>query len=255
MTRERVFDIWKGRGHPWTKWVKPCVFDAVPAVTDSAAEELPPYRAESPPWASIDTQWLRDDAAVIVDLPGEESLLLGLALGERGLRQVLVINGCSAEGEVVDMRPVIDMVRVGARFPRAFPSAASMRPAFVLDSRRDGGGREPAPGAFDNRWTLFEDDLPDARALAAHGVAEVVVVHRGPLIDDLAGALRGYARRGLRLRGRDLDGDGREIEIPLPSALLVPGLFDRIRQRFSLRRRWDGSFGRRVPVPPDPRHG
>ena len=255
MNRARILETWRGADHPWARWVKLPLFESVPDRAADAANEGHAYRGETPPWASLDTSWLKDDAAVIVDLPGARAIALALALGRRGLRPVLAINACSEEGELVPMAEVKDLLAEGARFASAFPNG-NVLPAFILDARRTGDGREPPPGAFDNRWALFDGDLPSAEELRANGVSRVVVVQDGKEIHgDLASILRGYAREGLELLLHDPTTPGVVGPIQLEARGWLAELWGRLARRSTYKRRWDGSFGRRVPIPPEPSHG
>jgi hypothetical protein len=254
MNREQILQTWRGAGHPWTLWVKLPLFEGVPEPHGDAAVEGHAYRGETPPWAALDTSWLRDRSAVILDLPGAHAVALALALGLRGLRPVLAINACSENGELISMAAVQDLLAEGARFPSAFPSGPAL-PAFILDARRAGDGREPPPGAFDNRWALFDADLPSASELRANGVVRAIVVQEGAEVHgDLASILRGYAREGLELLLHD-PARGDVGRIKLERRGWLGELFGRLTRRSTYKRRWDGSFGRRVPIPPEPSHG
>jgi hypothetical protein len=128
-----------------------------------------------------------------------------------------------------------------------------------LDSRRDGsgGGRQPRPGAFDNRWTLFAGDLPSAEQLRAAELGVVVIAHDGDTLhEDVAAIAWSYRRAGLEVHLADV----RDRRISVLSGT-PPGWLSRqlasVRRRFSLRRQWDGSYGHRMPypIPPEPSHG
>jgi hypothetical protein len=256
MNRESIYEVWKGSDHPWVKWVKPALFAAIEEEPPRAAREGDAYRAEAPPWAPLDTAWLPEGAAVIIDLEGEASVSLGLALGQRGARPVFAINTCSEFQELIDMRSVIELLSVGSRFRRSFPSGSAVTPAFILDSRRTGEGKKAPPGCFDNRWAIFDGDLPSAEDLLRAGIRRVVVVQRGSHpVDDLEAILRGYRAGGLQLSLRDTDEPDELRPVSIETRGWLGQLADGVLRRLRLRRRWDGSYGRRVPIPPEPSHG
>lgn len=155
------------------------------------------------------------------------------------------------------MRRAIDLLVAGARSPRAFPSGAKAPPAFVLDARRSAGGREPPVGSFDNRWAIFAGDMPTSNDLFGERIARVIVVQSGPrALGDLETTLRRYQRDGLELLLLDVDEPRELTPLTLDNPSWVERLMDGARRRFSLPpRRWDGSFGRRVPIPEEPRYG
>jgi hypothetical protein len=257
MNRKAIYEVWRGEGHPWVSWVKPSLLHSTPSDSGGPAERDAAYRAESPPWARLDTSWLPERAALIVDLPGDSAVSLALATGQRGVRPVLAINACSEAGELIAMGTVLEMLAIGARFPSAFPTGPSVAPAFILDSRRDAGGRRPSPGSFDNRWAVFRSDLPEAEDLRRAGIARVVVVQAGPTLhEDIAAVLRAYRAGRLDLLLHDVAQPGPSTPIAVPERSWLGELTEHFRRRFSLGpRRSDGSFGRRVLIPPEPSHG
>jgi hypothetical protein len=214
------------------------------------------YRAERPPWAGIDTSWVPERAAVIVDLPGAEAIHTGLALGERGLRPVLAISTSSSYREVIPMDEVLAALCEGARFASAFPVGPALLPAFILDARRDGEGAPRLPGLFDNRWAVFPDDLPSARVLRTAGATRVVVVQQGDRAPmDLVEVLRAYAHAGLEILAYDPHAPRLPGPMVLPSPRWWGDFVERTKRRWTFWPRPDDGFGRRIPIPNAPSHG
>jgi hypothetical protein len=256
MNREAVYEKWRGKDHPWVAWVKAPLFERVRDDSHSVVEG-PVYRTLGPPWDGVDTSWLPERAAVVIDLPGESAVFMALALGQRGLRPVFAVNACSESGELIPMESIIDALSVGARFDGAFPSGPKVAPAIVLDSRRDGAGCPVVPGGFDNRWAVFGGDLPSAEHLRSAGVTRVVLVQQGadPL-GDVEAVLRTYQAGGLGLLLRDTRGSGPVVPLRLVERGWLAGVVGSMWRDLSLPRRWDGSYGRRLPIPRDyPSHG
>lgn len=254
MTARRIQSVWVGRPDRWRRWVKLPLFasttwDGQARVEGATNEGV--YRTEAAPWAARDVAWLVGErAAFLIDLPGAEAVELALVLGAAGVRPVVSINAASADGEVVDMRPVLDRLAEGARFRASFPTDRDAAPAFVLDARRDGRGARIEPGAFDNRWAVFANDLPSAADLDDAHVRVVVIVQDGAEPkDDVRAIAWAYRRGGL---------DVRIADVRKRTIVAMPGrpqgwlsfFADQVRRRFVLRRRWDGSYGRRVPTKP-----
>lgn len=232
------------------------LFSALKASDVIPVKEDAVYRAASSPWAGRDASWLGVGRfAVIVDLPGPDAVEVGLGLGHLGFRPVLAINATSAEREVIDMEPVLAMIAEGARFRSSFSAPKDAPPAFILDARREGPESKPAPGKFDNRWTVFPTDLPSPEHLKSEQIDAVVIIAEGMLVkDDILAVAWTYEREGVEVRVANVNGHTLGA---LPSAR--PGWFSftvgHIRRRFAFRRRWDGSYGHRVPIPPEPSHG
>jgi hypothetical protein len=258
MTARRVEDVWVGPDHAWRAWVKRPLFASLPIAEVESATEDVPYRSDASRWNREGVAWLAaQPAALLIDLPGPRAIETALALGRHGFRPVLSINASSAPEEVVDMQPILALLVEGARSASLFPADAAAPPAFILDSRRAGmrAGSQPWPGAFDNRWTIFPGDLPSGEQLRAAGLGAVVIAHdRDALHEDVEAVAWSYRRAGLEVRLADV----RNRRITVQSGAL-PGWVARqlatLRRRFSLRRRWDGSYGHRVPIPPEPSHG
>jgi hypothetical protein len=245
MSREAAYEMWRGKDHPWVSWVKLALF--------AQAWEL--MRSVEPPWIGLDTSWLPEKAAVIIDLPGESAVSLGLALGLRGVRPVLAINACSAPDELVSMHAVLDILAMGARFSEAFPTGPKLAPAFILDSRRSGGSAHPVfPGCFDNRWAIFASDLPAAHVLREAGLTKVIVVQFGTKpLDDIEAVLRAYQEDELELLLCDLSKPGALTALKVVERGWFSEALRSLRRRLSLSRNYQGSFGHRVPT--EPSHG
>jgi hypothetical protein len=193
----------------------------------------------------------------VIDLPGPDAVELALALGRRGFRPILAINATSAEREVIDMGPVLRSLAEGARFASSFPRGPDVLPAFILDARREGTGAWIGPGLFDNRWPVFPSDLPAAEHFEAARIRTVVIVHDGDeLREDLRAIAWSWRRDHLDVRvAKAEDAESRPWTTKEPGWLAR--MAGRLRRRFALRRRADGSYGHRIPVPlpPEPSHG
>jgi hypothetical protein len=252
MNRDDIFEKWQGSAHPWVAWVKPSLFDRI-ADSRETANGDDAWSTEAPPWLGIDTSWLPKHAAVIIDLPAEEGLILALALAQRDVRPVLAINACSASGEVIDMRAAQKLLDFAARHAPAFPAGMQVRPAFILDARRDGSNLTKTAGMFDNRWELFASDLPSVEELRTAGITQVVVAQNDQRVrGDLEAILCAYQAGGLQLQLRDAR-QNHFTSLNLSKRNWLSRLFGTIHRRLSYRRRWDGSFGRTIPE--EPSHG
>jgi hypothetical protein len=256
MTSLRVVDIWIGSNHPWRAWVKRPLFESLWIEEVKQATEDGPYRSDTSRWTGDNVAWLAaQPAAVMIDLPGPRAIDTALALGRRGFRPVFSINASSAREEVVDMQPILALLIEGARFASSLPLGAAAPPAFILDSRRDGDGRQAPPGAFDNRWTIFPGDLPSGEQLRSAGIGAVMIVHhRDALHEDMEAIAWSYQRAGLEVRLADVRDHRVSVLSGAPPGW-ISRLFASLRRRILLRREWDGSYGHRVPIPPLPSHG
>jgi hypothetical protein len=249
MQPEEVYESWVPPGGAWSLWARPVLFAQM-----SPGEDPSPLAA---PWSELDVGWLpaaAGDAALVVDLAGDDSVRTGLALAARGYRPVPLFNACTGPHEVIDQRPILLALRAGAPYLRALDLSPSAPPAFLLDARRLVPEREVRPGVFDNRWQIFPQDCPSAEALKARGVGRVVLLQRGRCLPrtDLADVLRGWQAGGIALLSKDL------AVTAAPTALRVVPLpwyrvaWNRVLEAVGLRHSPPGGFGHIVP---EPSHG
>jgi len=199
----------------------------------------------------------RRDTAVILDLPGEESILGGLALARRGLRPVPLFNATDGPRPVVDVSAVGRWLELGAGLLDSARLEPDSPPAFLLDSARNPSSPQLAPGAWDNRSIVLPQDFPSAAFLQSRGVTAVLVVRRGAITPaaDLAHVLLAWQKAGLELRALDLaSGLGPEVH-----TVTEPSRFGRAWYRvlalLGLRRSSVGGFGGLIPHPSSGRSG
>lgn len=257
MDRVDVYDVWVGDDNPWEIWIKPALFAQL-ADEPTCADVPEDYQYRSPalPWSDVDVSWTPDatqDTFILVDLEGASSIKLGLALMAHRYRPIVAINACTGPDEVIDMGPVLDALREGARFPRAFPRERSAPPAFLLDARRMSPTRPLLPGAFDNRWMIFRQDLPSADILRRRGLSRVVVVlGEHAIADDLRHVLYAWQQGGIEILVKRIN---RELPAE-PTTVESPSWLRRILGRPAgtgeLQHNAQGSFGARIP---EPSHG
>lgn len=209
MNRDEIWARWSPEGARWSPWVKPVLFSNL---GESEAEEGDPPRpslrleALLPPGDAGDPYRSPArsprDLAVIVDLPGVQSVGAGLALASLGFQPVPLYTSLPwvrvfpSQRLAVETWPVVRALAVGARLlPR--PDSASP-PAFLLDSRRLTGGPSDL---LDNRTVISWSDFPTPEQLRQSGIARVMVW--GAPAWDVAMVLRQWRSAGLPLLATD----------------------------------------------------
>ncbi len=258
MTRDQVFAIWAPQAAAWSAWVKPITFAQMP---ESWIRLAQPY--ESPP---LDLSWLpipTPATAVIVDVMGELSVAIGLALARRGLRPIPLFNAASigeaesllsqalpsaATGACLDTCPMMAALWSGASELQALNLPHDAPPAFLLDSRRRLGDRPPAPGLFDNRWICFPTDFPSALRLKDAGIHSALLIADHPTpAADLSHILRRYQDAGITISRA-------QIQFPGPPEVITVTTPSRFRTAWysllatlGLRQNPLGGFGGRIP--------
>jgi hypothetical protein len=242
---EACFTAWAPDGSPWSAWAKPVAF--LLPLWDDAYPGNPAIRPEAMTVPTAITFNTND--AVIVDLPGEEAVHMGVALVRHGFRPVPLFNGTSGPKATIDVRPITRALFGGAHHVEQRQLAPDAPPAFLLDSRRNEPETAPAPGVYDNRWIVLPQDFPSGALLASRGIRFATVVRRGGVAvrTDLAHVLRRWQDHGIRTRVIDLGSQAVTdyVDIPKPSFFSMLGYAT--VALLGLRRSNVGGFGSRIP--------
>jgi hypothetical protein len=288
--REAIYDVWAPRDGVWSLWARPVLFATMlenagpgrtgdtsvttrPVLFTTTLENAPGSTGEQP-WRRLDVSWapaagertalvVRSRAAgarrvaagertaLVVDLDGEESVHMGLALAARGYRPVPLFNACTGLHEVIDQRSIVDALRAGTEYLAAQPLPPNAPPAFLLDARRMSPFRRVRPGDFDNRWQVFPQDFPSVPFMKGQGFTLAALVQRGRKDpqDDVNDVLLGWQNFGVRIQVKDLY----DAAAPTPVILAQPPWYRwiprRILETIGLRGAPRGGFGRIVPEP------
>ena len=218
--RPEIYDRWAPPEGQWSLWVRPNLFAQM---TDC---EDPGDVAGPDPWLRLAADWAdaqRERTALLVDLPGEESVWWGLALARKGYRPVPLYEVCTGPHEAIDQRPILHALCVGAEFLGSVRLPADAPPAFLTDARRMNAAAV-RPGAFDNRWQLSPFDFPSAAFLTRHGLRRALLLVRGvePPQEDLVRVLHDWQGAGVSAAVLDVAAAGRPR--PLPAALPRPSV-------------------------------
>jgi hypothetical protein len=244
-----IYEIWAPPDGLWSPWVKPVLF---------AHMQL--LEMEQPIEGHAESRWeppASGGRAIVLDLPGLESIDLGLDFIRLGYRPIPLFNGCphaeDAESgvgrEAVPGRSLAAALWAGAERVKLATLAPDAPPIFLLDSGRLGTDKPIVPGMFDNRWVVFPTDFPSAIFLATHGVREMWVVRRGSLAEDLIDVLQIWRRDGISLFDVDLNASGTASPLAGPRIWMagVSRLIRRLWVALNLRRKPGGGFGAMVP--------
>ncbi|MDB6023563.1 MAG: hypothetical protein JWQ04_3420 [Pedosphaera sp.] len=258
MNKEEIYSIWAPDESPWSRWAKPVLF----AHLDSALSHIPVTETAG------DVNWAPppdERVALVLDLPGQEGVLTGVALAMRGYRPVPLYNALpSPSGQpplnplaggdmlAVNVLPILSALRAGAEQLAQLSLPSDAPPVFLLDANRRGEGRKLQPNEFDNRSISFTTDFPSANFLAAQGIRSVILVQRAKTVpqSDLAHTLRRWQEGGFMLRRKRIDlAEPPEIfEVAKPS--WYGAMFQRALASVGFRRASGGGFGAWMPESP-----
>ena len=218
----------------------------------------PPPLSSEPGWPALSLR-PPEHSAVVVDLPGVNSVKTGLGLAEAGCRPVPLFNiapgprltpGGSA---LIDVSPIVHWLEWGAERLVGLSLAANACPAFLLDADRQATQWGNAlPGRFDNRWLVFPQDFPSASFLLAQRIEYAVLLQpagRTQPLPDLAHVMLRWQEAGIRV----LVWDPAAAEALQPIQVARPSRFRSAWYRalalMGLRRNSAGSFGSVIPQP------
>lgn len=250
MESQTAYGIWAPRTSIWSAWAKPVLFAHLPT------------KGSLPSLAPANTSWVSSvsrRSAIVVDLPGVESVAMGLALAELGYRPVPLFNACpptpAADPEtgsplaVVDVDSILTALVEGCDRLRQIRLLDDAPPAFLIDALRQQPAQPVGEGLFDNRSVVFVTDFPSANFLIAQGIQQVILVRQQvqELERDLAYALRTWEKAGIELQAAALLDSTQLRSLRLPQMNWLTGLWIGLRAGLNFRRNRSGGFGNFVP--------
>jgi len=253
MTGRELYEAWAPAQDEWSPWVKPVLFEEIDEQGNLIAP--PDTRFESGLQCRIGA---RRDTAIVVDLPGVQSLTAGFELARDGYRPVPLYNTTSGRRQGIPpdkcvLSDVSALVTVLSQAPPEYVRnaiAGDNPPAFLLDSRRLSGQCKPAPGLYDNRWMVFPQDFPSARFLGSRGISQVIVVQESPVpAEDLVHVLLRWKEAGIAvfLQNAAEALSLRPMEVQRPARFR--STIYRALAMMGFRRNSAGGFGSILPIP------
>jgi hypothetical protein len=235
MTREEVFLAWAPVDSIWSEWVLPVPFAQLNCL-DFTRITANGQTQSVPSWV---TDGGSDGQAYVVDIPGRDAMQFGIAVTNKGIRPVPVIDGSPGAGD----------------FYFSVDAEASTKltwhPTVVVDMTEllrtlcQGAATLKGIGMYDNRWQVFAQDFPSAKFLLEHGVLRVLLVQeqKGQPQEDLSHVLLRWQEGGITIESVGTkDGSAPEaVQITKPSRFR--SIWYRALAMLRFRRTWTGGFG------------
>ena len=253
MDASQLFEVWAPEESVWSRWAKPALFaGTAPALAAQPQPSMPVHSIETPA-STYDQGQLDPLTAFVVDMPGERSVEIGMALAKTGYRPVPLFNTAYHQLAIVPVYPILKRLQDGADELQGLAIPPDAPPAFLLDAKRLEPGVPPQPGQFDNRWAVFPQDFPSANFLLSNNIRRAVVLQEDRLNGtpriDLAHVLLRWQEAGLEIYVQDPDGgmSPRPVQVAKPSSFR--SLFYRALTVAGLRRSSAGGFGSVIPIP------
>ncbi len=172
MTGKEIYKIWAPSGKKWVDWVRPVPFVEI-------KENVKDYYSSNlriPVLHQMKTP--EKDMAVIVDLPGVESVTMGIALAQMGYRPIPIYNGTieqSGARATVDNQSVTKALVWGAVELAKLDLPEDAPPAFLTDSNRLHRFKME-PSIFDNSWDVYPQDLPSADYFIQNNIRKILII-------------------------------------------------------------------------------
>jgi hypothetical protein len=239
-TNEACYATWAPEDMPWSPWVRPVPFTQLEGLA---------LTREIPDLTGFEGLRLPDakGCALIVDLPGSESVLGGLAIAERGWRPVPLFNSTTGPAPLVDVRPIAQQLYSGSWILREIRIPPEAPPAFLIDADRMKG--TPVPGRYDNRAIVLPQDFPSGTLLRSKRIDEALLIRRGGTSfgEDLSHVLVRWQEAGIRLSVLDLQAGGDPEQLRVGPPRLFRRAWYGVVALFGLRRNNVGGFGGLIP--------
>ncbi len=171
MRGKEIYKIYAPIGAKWTEWVRP-----VPFVAIDIYNREPIYD-----WVErniLSVQQYENDTAIFIDLPGKDSIELGISLAKIGYRPIPLFNGTN---EPIGTEATIDTYLIerclinGSEKLKNIALKKDANPAFLLDSMRTNRYRAKEC-IFDNSWDLYKHDIPTAEYFKRSGINKIIII-------------------------------------------------------------------------------
>ncbi|MFO0830318.1 MAG: hypothetical protein U0637_00610 [Phycisphaerales bacterium] len=244
MNGEELFAVWAPPVSVWSQWAKPALFVTGGAPLGGSGVLLSP-EALSPEGAHVPRAG--GTTALVIDLPSDAGVGVGLSMASRGFRPVPLYNTTCGHQAVLDAGAIYDTLRRGVEWLVQCGLADGAPPAFLIDSQRASKGRSPSPGEYDNRWVVFPQDFPSAVFLRSQGIGRVLVISDGAPGEDLCEVLTRWRRGGIELWQQHPSFSGPAQPLSPPAGWRFHWWWSLMLVFMGLRANAAGGFGARVP--------
>lgn len=194
MTVKEIYKIWAPYGKKWVDWVRPVPFVQMNFYLNHYSHS--DFTVPTVSYIDENTK----ETAVLVDLPGVESVKEGLALAKKGFRPIPIFNGTAEQQgakATSDNQSAGDALAIGAVVLAGIEIKEDAYPAFLTDRNRLQRFKMNV-SVFDNSWDVYYQDLPSAEYLSDNGIKKVIVVGRN-VAGDLKKILYSYQKKGIEI--------------------------------------------------------
>ena len=171
MRGKEIYKIYAPNGAKWIDWVRPVPFVAIDTYNRKTIANFLDREA-------MFLKKYQQDTAIFIDLPGKESIELGIGLAHIGYRPIPVFNGTDEQqgSQATTNTYLIESYLInGSQKLKNIELKNDANPTFLLDSHRTNRYRAKE-SIFDNSWDLYKQDIPSAEYFKQNGITKIIVV-------------------------------------------------------------------------------
>ena len=171
MRGKEIYKIYAPNGAKWIDWVRPVPFVAIDTYNRKPIANFLDRKA-------MFLKKYQQDTAIFIDLPGKESIELGIGLAHMGYRPIPVFNGTDEQqgSQATTNTYLIESCLInGSQKLKNIKLKNDANPTFLLDSHRTNRYRAKE-SIFDNSWDLYKQDIPSAEYFKQNGITKIIVV-------------------------------------------------------------------------------
>ena len=171
MKGKEIYKIYAPNGAKWIDWVRPVPFVAIDTYNRKPIANFLDRKA-------MFLKKYQQDTAIFIDLPGKESIELGIGLAHMGYRPIPVFNGTDEQqgSQATTNTYLIESCLInGSQKLKNIKLKNDANPVFLLDSHRTNRYRAKE-SIFDNSWDLYKQDIPSAEYFKQNGITKIIVV-------------------------------------------------------------------------------
>lgn len=194
MTNKEIYRIWATYGKKWVDWVRPVPFVGMNEISKNYGYT----NLEVPNVNYLDENY--EGAAIIVDLPGAESVMEGLGLAKKGYRPIPIYNGTIEQRgarATVDNQTVSLALAWGATKLNQIEIKDDALPVFLLDRNRMNRFKMQI-SLFDNSWDIYHQDLPSAEYFIENNIKKIIIIGDS-VSKDLKKILYGFQKKKIKI--------------------------------------------------------
>ena len=193
MRGKEIYKIYAPNGTKWIDWVRPVSFVAIDTYNRKPIANFLDRKA-------MFLKKYQQDTAIFIDLPGKESIELGIGLAHMGYRPIPVFNGTDEQqgSQATTNTYLIESCLInGSQKLKNIKLKNDANPVFLLDSYRTNRYRAKE-SIFDNSWDLYKQDIPSAEYFKQNGINKIIVV--GEVIQpDLKKIFLKFQEKGIEI--------------------------------------------------------